>query len=685
MNCGNNCGCSITYEELLQYLDSYIANALLCGKLQGGLNACESTTILPQGTGVVTCSQLKDLINDLIKDGEINIPGIEELKLDGTHLKLTDQAGKTWDVDLDGLLDRTVKDFKLTSEGQILLTLKDGTEFPIDLAGYVAGKVSGARWNSALINSEGKLIFSATDGTTLEVDLSGYVQSETKKANITGATVGADGKVTLTKGDGTTVEFDIATYVDSQMQTLKNGNIVSGKLDADRNLMLTRADGTTITVDMDPLKKVYVERDSALTGDGTEENPLDIDFSRVCWEIFESVHFTDQGLVIQTNTQCDPVVVPLSEFLAILNNKITVCVSDQGIITGTGKEGNCLGIDLQKLAKLLTGDADAWTVIMNAINNSLNVSHDQTLKGSGKPDDKLGVRLSSGAGNLLEVRDDGLYYGQEAPADVSKLYVSSTLGNDANPGTREQPLKTLGEAMRRYKNSPVTYSLYLRAGETFNVDRGWSYNLATLVINPYDFPNEKVFLQRICPYYEPIAAVDFPQPVLVFHHQANNTTPPIDHQYFSINFSTIRMYGVHCTLQPLSLSRGDTFNSWGLLTGDSVQAQWCWIDSSASATKPRWFESPTVNLAGGKYDVGSDDGTNGWLVSSDHGSVIGYTQYIGQPAGCPGIGAPAYTAQPSAWKETVGKLTPANLCFDARYDKSTKRYFSAFPSWDIFA
>jgi hypothetical protein len=617
MNCGNNCGCSITYEELLQYLDNYIANALLCGKLQGGLNACDSTTILPQGTGVVTCSQLKDLINDLIKDGEINIPGIEELKLDGTHLKLTDQAGKTWDVDLNGLLDRTVKDFKLTSEGQILLTLKDGTEFPIDLAGYVADKVSGARWNSALINSEGKLIFSATDGTTLEVDLSGYVQSETKKVNITGAIVGADGKVTLTKGDGTTVEFDIATYFDSQMQTLKNGNIVSGKLDADRNLVLTRADGTTITVDMDPLKKVYVERDSALTGDGTEENPL--------------------------------------------------------------------GIDLQKLAELLTGDADAWTVIMNAINNSLNVSHDQTLKGSGKPDDKLGVRLSSGAGNLLEVRDDGLYYGQEAPADVSKLYVSSTLGNDANPGTREQPLKTLGEAMGRYKNSPVTYSLYLRAGETFNVDRGWSYNLATLVINPYDFPNEEVYLQRICPFYEPIAAVDFPQPVLVFHHQADNTTPPINHQYFSINFSTIRMYGVHCTLQPLSLSGDDTFDAWGVLTGGSVLSQWCWIDSSASATKPRWFESPTVKLAGGKYDVGSNDGTNGWLVSPDHGSVIGYTQYIGRPAGCPGIGAPAYTAQPSAWKDTVGKLTPANLCFNARYDESTKRYFSAFPSWDIFA
>lgn len=305
MNCGNNCGCSITYEELLQYLDSYIANALLCGKLQGGLNACESTTILPQGTGVVTCSQLKDLINDLIKDGEINIPGIEELKLDGTHLKLTDQAGKTWDVDLDGLLDRTVKDFKLTSEGQILLTLKDGTTFKIPLEEYLADLV-------------------------------------------------------------------------------KDASIKSGMLDQDGNLVLTLGDGETITINMDALKKVYVERDGPIIGDGTEENPLDIDFSRVCWQVIESMHFTDEGLVIQIANQCDPVVLPLDEILAVLNNKVQVCVNtEQGVITGNGSEGNCLAIDLSRLISLVANDTDLIGHLVDAINNYYT-SHEDAAKGLGQ-------------------------------------------------------------------------------------------------------------------------------------------------------------------------------------------------------------------------------------------------------------------------------------------------------------
>lgn len=305
MNCGNNCGCSITYEELLQYLDSYIANALLCGKLQGGLNACESTTILPQGTGVVTCSQLKDLINDLIKDGEINIPGIEELKLDGTHLKLTDQAGKTWDVDLDGLLDRTVKDFKLTSEGQILLTLKDGTTFKIPLQEYLADLV-------------------------------------------------------------------------------KDASIKSGILDQDGDLVLSLGNGDTVKVNMDALKKVYVERDGPIIGDGTEENPLDIDFSRVCWQVIESMHFTDEGLVIQIANQCDPVVLPLSEILAVLNNKVQVCVdTEQGVITGNGAEGKCLSIDLSRLISLVANDTDLIGHLVDAINNYYT-SHEDAAKGLGQ-------------------------------------------------------------------------------------------------------------------------------------------------------------------------------------------------------------------------------------------------------------------------------------------------------------
>ena len=67
-------------------------------------------------------------------------------------------------------------------------------------------------------------------------------------------------------------------------------------------------------------------------------------------------------------------------------------------------------------------------------------------------DGLVNVKLSSDSGNLLEARQNGLYYGVTAPPDTSLLYVSSSLGNDANPGTRELPLRTIAAAFR--KNRP---------------------------------------------------------------------------------------------------------------------------------------------------------------------------------------------------------------------------------------
>lgn len=55
--------------------------------------------------------------------------------------------------------------------------------------------------------------------------------------------------------------------------------------------------------------------------------------------------------------------------------------------------------------------------------------------------------LSKGAGNLLELRDDGLYYGIQAPADLSNLYVDAVDGDDSNVGSRAAPLRTIDAAL----------------------------------------------------------------------------------------------------------------------------------------------------------------------------------------------------------------------------------------------
>lgn len=57
-------------------------------------------------------------------------------------------------------------------------------------------------------------------------------------------------------------------------------------------------------------------------------------------------------------------------------------------------------------------------------------------------------KVSRGAGNLLELRDDGIYYGIQAPADKSNIYVDCVAGDDTTGnGTKASPYKTLNKAI----------------------------------------------------------------------------------------------------------------------------------------------------------------------------------------------------------------------------------------------
>ena len=68
-------------------------------------------------------------------------------------------------------------------------------------------------------------------------------------------------------------------------------------------------------------------------------------------------------------------------------------------------------------------------------------------------DGLVDVKLSNASGNLLQKRDDGLYYGIEPPANLKNLYVDAVNGVDQHPddvvgaGTREKPLKTIEYAI----------------------------------------------------------------------------------------------------------------------------------------------------------------------------------------------------------------------------------------------
>src|SRR5699024_4067699 len=166
---------------------------------------------------------------------------------------------------------------------------------------------------------------------------------------------------------------------------------------------------------------------------------------KICWQVIESMQFTEEGLVIQIANQCDPITLPLDEILKVLDNKVSVCVStEQGIIEGSGKEGECLSLNLDKLTDLIINNDNLVNSIAGALDYKVKVAVTQGVTGDGTKANPLNVKLSPDSGNLLSLRDNGLYYGTQAAVDVSTLYIEPAAGNDSNVGnTQQAPLKTL--------------------------------------------------------------------------------------------------------------------------------------------------------------------------------------------------------------------------------------------------
>lgn len=105
------------------------------------------------------------------------------------------------------------------------------------------------------------------------------------------------------------------------------------------------------------------------------------------------------------------------------------------------------------------------------------------------PDGTVGVALSKDTGNVLELRDDGLYYG--ASPTVNQIYVSLQ-GNDANAGTRDAPVQTLNRAYEiiSAQSTQGWYNIYLKAGQTFaeSANRFWLDKGKNLNYFHYDDP-----------------------------------------------------------------------------------------------------------------------------------------------------------------------------------------------------
>lgn len=104
---------------------------------------------------------------------------------------------------------------------------------------------------------------------------------------------------------------------------------------------------------------------------------------------------------------------------------------------------------------------------------------------------KYEVKLSGVAGNLLSLREDGLYYGSKAKPELESLYVDAANGVDQNPeevkgaGTKANPLKTLAYALKLGQVG-TDRSIYLKEKQIHVVDGpNVDVELGHVYVRPY--------------------------------------------------------------------------------------------------------------------------------------------------------------------------------------------------------
>lgn len=104
------------------------------------------------------------------------------------------------------------------------------------------------------------------------------------------------------------------------------------------------------------------------------------------------------------------------------------------------------------------------------------------------------VKLSKQSGNLIEEREDGIYYGIQAPPNLTNLYVDAIEGNDNNDGSKARPFKTLDKALSTTPNDK-NGTIWVRCIQDAQVDtvaysisKRYVFSNCTKIIRSYDHP-----------------------------------------------------------------------------------------------------------------------------------------------------------------------------------------------------
>lgn len=187
------------------------------------------------------------------------------------------------------------------------------------------------------------------------------------------------------------------------------------------------------------------------------------------------------------------------------------------------------------------------------------------------------VALSKDQTNLIQRRDDGLYFGYTPERNVATLYIANS-GNDDNDGTRSNPLRTLHKAAELIKDTPAVYSIFLHEGDTFELPYNFYKRYASLDINAYGHQSDTIYPPNtaIDPFFRGYMAKNFNRPIL----KANVNKVGGLYRRSNIIGNEISIKGVHIKVDN-SIVNDDGISSGaytGVLDGKEVKLFGCIVE-----------------------------------------------------------------------------------------------------------
>lgn len=309
--------------------------------------------------------------------------------------------------------------------------------------------------------------------------------------------------------------------------------------------------------------------------------------------------------------------------------------------------------------------------IWNAQTNKYDIDVREANGVKLNPDGSVGLAVSPDKGNMIELRDNGIYYGLVPKQGT--IYVSSTLGNDSNDGSRSSPVKTVHRALNIINEQKTggVYWIRLRVGESFSLATNPLLGNASYQVYFAGYDDAKYGDALSFGIYATYAMQEYNRPKLTFDTYNENGVvrcATILGSEVGLHFYGIE---VHFASSAGASTSGASYFYASVLDFRGSILYFDGVMSAGSADTIRLDTSRIETINANK------------LFQSDNNPIL---FVINSAGGGSGITVSANGVSGTSLVSNIKeKITVDNAMGNSAVDKTTKTTFGWTTNWDIFA